>query len=159
MAEETSSRREFLGWLSAAAGAVAVGSSLDSRVAQAADLDPNNPINVIIPKDFQPDVSEEAQGKVVRATLDFMEDLYGSSGKVFLWGKKFNQIDFEKRLKWIATWTAVGIEANADVYPVDMPLFFRLMLRESQFYEFAVSDALAVGPCQFIFPTAREFYK
>lgn len=127
--------------------------------ANAGEIPALTPINVIIPRDYQPPVgnnSEAYQKKLVRATLDVLETHY-SDHPVPVWEKPFATIDFEKRLTNIVYWLMVGIRQQMKVYPLDPAWLIAQMMKESFFYEFAVSRALAVGICQFIQPTAISY--
>ncbi|WP_159445874.1 transglycosylase SLT domain-containing protein [Desulfobaculum bizertense] len=119
-----------------------------------------SPINVIIPKSYEPPSTERdmrlVRTKLTKATLDFLQTHYAGRN-VPLWGKKFEQIDFEKRISNISYWILHGVQQHKKIYPVDPAWIMGQMMAESFFYEFAVSRAFAVGVCQFIAPTARGY--
>ena len=93
---------------------------------------------------------------LARAVFNFLLDHY-SSGNVPVWKKPLSQIDFNTRITAISHQVVASIARHAAIYPVDPFWIMSQMLTESFFYEFAVSSALAVGPCQFIAPTARTY--
>lgn len=93
---------------------------------------------------------------LTRAVLNFLLDYY-ASGNVPVWKKPLSQIDFNTRITEISRQVVVSIAQHSAIYPVDPFWIMSQMLIESFFYEFAVSSALAVGPCQFIAPTARSY--
>jgi len=112
------------------------------------DKDPEQIQAVVASKDFAPTLA--------RAVHNFLVDNY-ASGNVPVWKKPLSQIDFTSRLTAISQQVVLGILRHSAIYPVDPFWIMSQMLTESFFYEFAVSSALAVGPCQFIAPTARTY--
>ncbi|BBD08773.1 transglycosylase SLT domain-containing protein [Desulfovibrio ferrophilus] len=119
-----------------------------------------SPINVIIPKNYvQP--LDGKQGRIVqarlgRAVLETVRTHY--KGKNLpVWKQKYGTMDLEKRVMNICHWIIQSVREHRDVYPLDPAWVAAQIMTESFFYEFAVSRALAVGICQFITPTAREY--
>lgn len=100
--------------------------------------------------------SKDFDQVLARAVLSFLRDNY-STGKVPVWNKPMAEIDFQPRITAIANHVVTQISKHMNIYPVDPCWIMAQILAESFFYEFAVSSALAVGPCQFIAPTARGY--
>ncbi len=123
---------------------------------KAEEINSFSPINIIISKNYAPSLAMPDQYRLIRATLNFLEVNF-RGGNLPLWGKKFEEIDLERRLVGIVDWIARGIQKYKDIYPVDPVWIVAQMMLESFFYEFTVSRALAVGVCQFIQPTAHEY--
>ena len=122
-------------------------------------IDLNTPINIIIPRNYSPAVDYESnryQYQLTRATLDFLQDNF-SNQTMPIWGKRFNQVDFEKRITNIVYWVVRAVNEHRSIYPVDPVWVMAQVMKESYFYEYAVSSSLAVGICQFIQPTAKEY--
>lgn len=119
-----------------------------------------SPINVIVPPDYAPTIEGAAardyQTRLAQATLDFVRDSYGTRN-LPVWGKPLAQVDLEKRLSNIAYWIVDGVLHAREVYPVDPAWVMGQIMAESFFDEFAVSHAFAVGVCQFIAPTAKNY--
>ncbi len=114
------------------------------------------PVNVIIPGDYQPPVDPEGLSRLKNATLNFFEKNYQNVTLTF-WNKKLAEIDLEKRLDNIIYWLAIAIEKHKSIYPVDPAWVIAQIIAESFLYEFAISNDLAVGICQFIPNTAKSF--
>jgi hypothetical protein len=139
-----------------AAGALGLLVPAEARAA----VNCGSPVNVIVPPDFAPpldgDAARDYQARLTRATLDFVRESYGSRN-LPVWGKPLTQVDLEKRVNNIAYWILDGARRAREVYPVDPAWVMGQIMAESFFDEFAVSHAFAVGVCQFIAPTARDF--
>ena len=121
--------------------------------------DSETPINVIIPRNFSPSVDYESnryQYQLTRATLDFLQDNF-STQSMPVWKKRFGQVDFEKRITNIVYWVVRAVKEHRGIYPMDPVWVIGQIMKESYFYEFAVSGSLAIGICQFIQPTAKEY--
>lgn len=93
---------------------------------------------------------------MAQATLAFIIESY-PKGNLPVWKKPLSEIDLHSRIPAICTHVVQGVLRHAATYPVDPCWIMGQMMAESFFYEFAVSSALAVGPCQFIAPTARGY--
>ena len=91
-----------------------------------------------------------------RAVLGFVLDNYGG-GNLPVWKKPTTQIDLQSRIPRIAEQVVSSIMRHASIFPVDPCWIMGQMMSESFFYEFAISSALAVGPCQFISATAKGY--
>jgi hypothetical protein len=91
-----------------------------------------------------------------QSTLAFIIESY-PTGNLPVWKKPLSEVDLHSRIPEICTHVVQGVLRHAIVYPVDPCWIMGQMMAESFFYEFAVSSALAVGPCQFISPTARGY--
>lgn len=119
-----------------------------------------SPINVILPRAYAPPLDGK-QGRIVaaqlgRATLETVRAFY--KGKNLpVWKQMYGSMDLEKRVMNICHWIVQSVLAHRDVYPLDPSWIAAQIMTESFFYEFAVSPALAVGICQFISPTGREY--
>jgi len=116
-------------------------------------------VNIVVPSNYDPlgGLSPaKYRARVTRATLRVVEQGYGDRNMP-IWGKKMNQVDLEKRVSNLAYWVLQGVEEHARVWPVDPAWVMAQIMAESFFYEFAISWAFAVGPCQFIPSTAREY--
>lgn len=120
----------------------------------------NTPINVIVPKDHQAALMAEKdpqyEYRLGRAVLKIIADHY--RGKMLpVWGKRYEEVDFEKRISNITYWVVRSVQENASIYPIDPAWLLAQIMAESFFYEFAVSPALAVGICQITQPTAEDY--
>lgn len=93
---------------------------------------------------------------LAQATLAFVIESY-PKGNLPVWKKPLSEIDLHARIPRICSHVTDGVLRHAAIYPVDPCWIMGQMMAESFFYEFAVSSALAVGPCQFIAPTARGY--
>jgi len=80
-----------------------------------------------------------------------------ATGNLPVWKKPLAQVDLHTRIPQIADHVVQGVIKHAAIYPVDPCWIMAQMMVESFFYEFAVSSALAVGPCQFMAATARGY--
>mgnify|MGYP000877103183 CR=1 FL=1 len=125
-----------------------------------ADLYCGSPVNVIVPPDFAPPVEGDAardyQARLAKATLDFVRESYANRA-LPVWNKPLPRVDLGKRITNIAYWILDGVRKAREVYPVDPAWVMGQIMAESFFCEFAISHAFAVGVCQFIAPTARDF--
>ncbi len=153
----TNSRREFVQSLFGAAALTTLPPLLQAKSGAS---NYSSPINVIVPKDYNPpygDVrSPNYPHKLSRAVLDFLEKSYRGK-RVPIWRRPYETIDFEKRVTNIVYWVMKGVKMHHNIHPVDPSWIMAQMLHESYFYEFAVSSALAAGICQFVNATAREY--
>lgn len=152
-------RRKFIKY----AGGAALMSLTDAHQLMAAGsfplTDGDTPINVIIPKNFSPRIdyeSKQYQYQLTRATLDFLQDNF-SNQKMPIWRKRFGEVDFEKRITNIVYWVVRAVKEHQNIYPIDPVWVIGQIMKESYFYEYAVSSSLAMGICQFIQPTAEEY--
>lgn len=93
---------------------------------------------------------------LARAVLNFLFDTY-PKGNLPIWKLPLSQIDMHSRITEIARHVVQAAVAHASIYPMDPCWIMGQIMAESFFHEFAVSSALAVGPCQFIAPTARTY--
>jgi hypothetical protein len=93
---------------------------------------------------------------MAQSTLAFIIESY-PKGNLPVWKKPLSEVDLNSRIPEICTHVVQGVLRHAAIYPVDPCWIMGQMMAESFFYEFAVSSALAVGPCQFIAPTARGY--
>lgn len=118
------------------------------------------PINIILPKSrelsLDGDRGRAVQARLTRAVMDYVEEHYGG-GNLPVWHRPYKGLDLEKRVANICYWIVGACRERRDVYPVDPAWVAGQIMTESFFCEFAVSRALAVGICQFIGPTAREY--
>ena len=119
----------------------------------------NASVNVILPKDdrfssmLERDPSYEFRLK--KAVLTVIADHYRGE-RVPVWGKNYNDVDFDKRISNITYWVLRSVREHASIYPIDPAWLLAQIMAESFFYEFAVSPALAAGICQITQPTAEE---
>lgn len=115
-------------------------------------------LNFIIPKDYLPP-SETADKNyrqaLTRAALEVLQANF-SNQPMPVWGKTFREVDLEKRIYHIIYWILRATREYRHIYPVDPAWIVAQIMKESYFYEFAVSRSLAVGICQVIQPTAQE---
>jgi len=93
---------------------------------------------------------------LAQSVLGFIIEAY-PKGNLPVWKLPLSQVDMNARIPRICEQVAQAIIRHAAIYPVDPCWIMGQMMAESFFYEFAVSSALAVGPCQFIAPTARGY--
>lgn len=121
--------------------------------------DASGRVNIVIPEGYDPFANlsrAKYRAKLTTATLKFVEQGYGGRNMP-IWGKRPDQVDLEKRVSNLAYWVLAGVDEHARIWPVDPAWVMAQMMAESFFHEFAISWAFAVGPCQFIPPTAREY--
>ena len=150
-------RREFL---TGFAGLAAL-SLADIRTIAAHELTGQEQpaIQMILPRSFPRSTdynSQSYKASLQRAVLDTLETFYNQR-PMPVWEKTFSQVDMETRIRNIIYWLIEGINRAGKVYPIDPAWLMAQMMKESYFYEFAVSSALAVGICQFIQGTAQEY--
>lgn len=93
---------------------------------------------------------------LARAVLNFLFDTYPTAN-LPVWKLPLSRIDMHVRVTEIARHVVQAAISHAAIHPVDPCWIMGQIMAESFFYEFAVSSALAVGPCQFIAPTARTY--
>jgi soluble lytic murein transglycosylase-like protein len=116
-------------------------------------------VNIVVPDNYNPFARTSRttyRAKLTKATLRFVEQGYGGRNMP-IWGKRPDQVDLEKRVSNLAYWVLAGVEQHAGIWPMDPAWVMAQMMAESFFYEFAISWAFAVGPCQFIPDTARGY--
>ncbi len=117
----------------------------------------NLPVNVFIPENYRPPYRDAGYAqKLIRATLEVLQRHY-SQEKMPVWDRPFGEIDMEKRIRNIVYWLMIAIRESERIYPVDPAFIIAMIMKESYFYEYAVSSSLAVGICQFVQPTAQEY--
>lgn len=155
----TTNRRYFLKSL----GGVVALSWMDLRQLAAQELHGHTEtgavVQIIIPRSYVPpaDLSENYYRKrLTRAILDFLEAHYRDK-PMPVWHRRFGEVDLEKRVYNITYWLLRSVQEQRRIYPVDPVWLMAQMMKESYFYEFAVSSSLAVGICQFIQPTAEAY--
>lgn len=139
-------------------GAGAIAALCDSRSLIAAPPPQvgDVPVNIVIPESYRPRTDDAFAGSLKRAVLDMLQTHY-STQNMPVWRKPFHQIDLEVRVHWIIQWMMAALRQHQRVYPVDPVLILAMIMKESYFYEYAVSVSLAVGICQFVQPTAQEY--
>jgi hypothetical protein len=120
----------------------------------------NTPINVIVPKEHRlalmADTDPSYEHRLGRAVLKVIADHY--RGKLLpVWGKKYEEVELEKRISNITYWVIRSVREYESIYPIDPAWLLAQIMAESFFYEFAVSPALAVGICQITQPTAEDY--
>ena len=93
---------------------------------------------------------------MAQSTLAFLIESYPKCN-LPVWKKPLSEIDLHSRIPEICTHVVQSVLRHASIYPVDPCWIMGQMMAESFFYEFAVSSALAVGPCQFIAATAKGY--
>ena len=127
---------------------------------RAEQYDPADPVNIIMPRTGSPApagaTDKEYAWRLTQAVLGYIQDSWGD-GKLPIWRKPAAQVDLEKRVANIAWWAIQGAREHAGIHHVDPAWVLAQMMSESFYYEFAISYAFAVGPCQFIAPTARSY--
>lgn len=118
------------------------------------------PVNVIVPREYAPPIDDDSARRYTNrlgtAVLDFVRDNY-KGRHLPVWKQKYGTMDLEKRVMNICYWIVRGVRDAKDIYPLDPAWVAGQMMAESFFYEFAVSWAFAVGPCQFISSTANTY--
>jgi len=121
---------------------------------------PSGAIRIMQSPDPEPLLAEirapEFAQRLAQATYDFVATAY-ATGNLPLWKKPLAQVDLLARMRLAAEAMLPAITANAGVYPVDPAWLMGQILAESFFDEFAISSSLAVGMCQFIRTTAKEY--
>ncbi len=116
-------------------------------------------VNIIIPRNYTPPIGSSKKNysyKLTNATLTVLKDNFTHT-PMPVWRKTYSEIDFEKRVTNIVYWVMEAISRHQKIYPLDPAWIVAQIMKESYFYEFAISQALAVGICQFIQPTAQEY--
>jgi hypothetical protein len=93
---------------------------------------------------------------LAQSVLAFVIEGY-PKGNLPVWKKPLSQVDLHTRIPLICDQVVQGVIRHASIHPVDPCWIMGQMMAESFFCEFAVSSALAVGPCQFIAATARGY--
>jgi hypothetical protein len=130
------------------------------REAQAAPLSDISEIRIIQTKDPSRILERVSTPgfahSLAQSVLAFLIENY-STGNLPVWKRPLSEVDLHSRIPQICTHVVQGVLRHASIYPVDPCWIMGQMMAESFFYEFAVSSALAVGPCQFISPTARGY--
>ena len=128
--------------------------------AQAVPLAEVSEIRVIQAKDPSRTLSRvSAPGyahALAQSVLGFLIEAY-PKGNLPVWKKPLSQVDLHARIPVICDHVVRGVIRHASIHPVDPCWIMGQMMAESFFCEFAVSSALAVGPCQFIAATARGY--
>jgi len=107
-------------------------------------------ITVIIPEDYAPlgnYSAKDFQYRLTRAILDVLQNNF-SNQAMPVWGKYFHEVDLEKRVTNIIYWVLEAVQESRRIYPVDPVWILAQIMKESYYYEFAVSRSLAVGICQ-----------
>ncbi len=155
------SRRQVLSTLAIAAAAplLSPAAALASKGPSRGLTEAGGRVNIVIPGNYNPfaSISRDAYRiKLTTATLKFVEQGYGGRNMP-IWGKRPDQVDLEKRVYNLAHWVLAGVDQHVGIWPMDPAWVMAQMMAESFFYEFAISWAFAVGPCQFIPNTAREY--
>ncbi|MFQ5630151.1 MAG: transglycosylase SLT domain-containing protein, partial [bacterium] len=152
-------RREFGKGLLGVAAISAMPANTNHRQYTSEKNSNSSPINVFLPLEYKPPEGTDASDfpfRFIRATLEFLES--GFLGQnIPIWFKKFEEVDFEKRVSNIASWIMQGVQKFKKIHPVDPVWVMAQIMHESYFYEFSVSTSLAVGICQFVSRTAHEF--
>ena len=93
---------------------------------------------------------------LARSVLGFILDNHGG-GNLPVWKLPATRVDLHARIPRIAEQVVHSVIRHAATYPVDPCWIMGQMMAESYFHEFAISSALAVGPCQFISATAKGY--
>ncbi len=115
------------------------------------------PVNIIIPRHYRPPYGDPAYPRqLTRAVLAVLEKHF-SSTPMPVWNRRFGEVDMEKRIRNITYWLMLGVQQHERIYPVDPAFIMAMIMKESYFYEYAVSASLAVGICQFVQPTAQSY--
>ena len=149
------SRRSFLSELASTPAILAFASTPASVHGKSINDTPY--LKLTLNKSFKPDTSRRHLEKIKKATMDFVEKNYNNRN-LPTWRKPYRQIDLEKRIHWAIYWAMVAIDNYKNRYfPIDPVWIVAQIMAESFFYEFAISHALAVGPCQFMRSTATSY--
>jgi len=91
-----------------------------------------------------------------RAVYGFVLENY-ATGNLPVWKLPLSQVDLSTRISAISEQVVRSVQIHSRIYPVDPCWLMGQIMAESFFNEFAVSSALAVGVCQFIPATARQY--
>jgi hypothetical protein len=116
----------------------------------------NAAVRVFIPKTYSPDLSETMLSSIHGATLQYLADTFGTRN-LPLWKKPLHDIDMGFRLQVSIDHIARSVRLHQETYPIDPVWVVSQILAESYFFDGAVSSAMAVGLCQIIPATAREY--
>lgn len=99
---------------------------------------------------------EDYGNRLSQAVLTLIEEKYRGRN-LPVWLKPYEQVDLAPRVKLIAILVVRTVREQKDIYPVDPALLMGQIMAESFFSEFALSYAFALGVCQIIPTTAREY--
>lgn len=134
--------------------------ALTGRNAEAAPLSEASEIRLIQTKDpartLERASSPDFAHAMAQATLAFIIEAYPAAN-LPVWRKPLSQTDLHTRVPLICEQVVRSVVRHAAIHPVDPSWIMAQMMAESFYYEFAVSSALAVGPCQFMAATARGY--
>ncbi len=131
----------------------------DSSRAQAREDSQESMINVMLPRSYSPPLygkkSIDYQYRLKIAIMDYLQDNYSHSHLPF-WKCKLKDIDMEKRMLNIIHWIIQSLKKlESNQYKPDPAWILAQIMKESYFYEFALSGDFAAGICQFIPSTAK----
>jgi soluble lytic murein transglycosylase-like protein len=145
-------RREFLKY----GGIFAAGLSGAPRAAEPQTGQPAK-LQFLVPSDYRPPAPDNRayRSSLVRATLEYIE-YFADGENIAQWNRPFERIEFEKRLDRMVSVLTQAL-ATVAKHPVDPAWLLAQIFKESRFYEFAISSALAFGPCQFVMSTANHY--
>ncbi len=115
------------------------------------------PLSFLLEKKPATPLSPEAKFRLTKATIDVLETHYSGMTLQF-WAQPFEQIDFEKRITNIVYWVDKAIQHHQNLHTVDPVWVMSQIMAESLFCEFAISNSLAAGICQFMPKTAVKGY-
>jgi hypothetical protein len=132
-------------------------SSLSTFAFGVTSIAQGQPLRFLLEKDHRIALNEEERYRLTKATLDTLESHYKGT-TLQIWKKPFEQIDFEKRLTNIVYWVNKSIQEHQKLHIVDPVWVISQIMAESLFCEFAISNALAAGICQFMPRTAAIDY-
>lgn len=115
------------------------------------------PLNFLLEKSHKGVLDNEGRYRLTRATLETLEAHY-KGATLQIWNKPFEQIDFEKRLTNIVYWVNQSVQEHQKLHVVEPVWVISQIMAESLFNEFAISNTLAAGICQFMPKTASRDY-
>ncbi|MCG8669089.1 MAG: transglycosylase SLT domain-containing protein [Pseudomonadales bacterium] len=145
----SSSRRQFL-----VSSAILLSAGSLSSVSNIASA---QPLRFLLEKQHSPKLDANQRFRLTRATLDVLDTHYSGMTLQF-WAKPYEQIDFEKRITNIVYWIDQAIQTHQGLHAVDPVWVISQIMAESLFCEFAISNSLAAGICQFMPNTAAKSY-
>ncbi len=127
--------------------------------ANAGQQDHYPPVNIIINDNYTSPAAYSStayQTSLKKAVLEFLEKTF-ENRTVMFWNKRFDQVNFEKRIKNIIFWVVRAVEKYQKDYPLDPAWIMAQIMKESYFNEFAISPSFAAGICQFMPSTAKAY--
>jgi hypothetical protein len=117
-----------------------------------------HPLEFRLDSEWRPDLSEQAAGRLVAATMAFLDAEHPDGLTMTFWELSPRDMPFLGRhLELIVEAVFRGVRDQLAIRPVDPLIVLALLYNESRFHPKVVSGAGAVGMAQFMPDTAVEF--